>query len=223
MRHLFDKTRVANSTAFVSATLVMFEISVWLNYLAARSEAMRYVQQLTYILTVVLAVLTLNSLKKLIPKTLRRAVLDKFLYAVRKVAANIANVSKKLLSIFGVDLSRYKKRRDERSFIFDRDEDGVFRRKHSVKNTSKWKDLTENADKIRFIYIKYIIKIIKEGYKFRSVLTPNEVCEDLNLEEERPERSIFEYYNGARYSGGSIYITDEQVESALAIVNAKKK
>ncbi|MBQ9692075.1 MAG: hypothetical protein IJV70_02860 [Clostridia bacterium] len=201
----------------------MFEISVWLNYLAARSEAMRYVQQLTYILTVVLAVLTLNSLKKLIPKTLRRAVLDKFLYAVRKVAANIANVSKKLLSIFGVDLSRYKKRRDERSFIFDRDEDGVFRRKHSVKNTSKWKDLTENADKIRFIYIKYIIKIIKEGYKFRSVLTPNEVCEDLNLEEERPERSIFEYYNGARYSGGSIYITDEQVESALAIVNAKKK
>ena len=200
----------------------MFEISVWLNVLASNT-GFRYLQQLTYIITVVLFVLTLNSLKKLIPKSLRRAVLDKFLFAVRKVASSIANVSKKLLSIFGVDLSRYKKRKDERSFIFDRDEDGIFRRKHSVKNTAKWKDLTENSDKIRFIYIKYIIKTIKEGYKFRSVLTPNEVCEDLKLEEERPERSIFEYYNGARYSGGSIYITDEQVESALAIVNTKKK
>ena len=222
MRHLFDKTRVANSTAFVSATLVLFEVSVWLNVLA-HITFWRYIQQLTYMLTALRAVLTLNSLKKLIPKTLRRAVLDKFLFAVRKVASSIAKVSKKILGIFGVDLSRYKKRKDERSFIFDRDEDGIFKRKHSVKNTSKWKDLTENSEKIRFIYIKYIIKTIKEGYKFRAVLTPNEVCEDLKLDEERPERSIFEYYNGARYSGGSIYITDEQVESALAIVNAKKK
>ena len=222
MRHLFDKTRVANSTAFVSATLVLFEVSVWLNVLA-HITFWRYIQQLTYMLTALLAVLTLNSLKKLIPKTLRRAVLDKFLFAVRKVASSIAKVSKKILGIFGVDLSRYKKRKDERSFIFDRDEDGVFKRKHSVKNAAKWRDLTDNADKIRFIYIKYIIKTIKEGYKFRAVLTPNEVCYDLKIDDEQPERSIFDYYNGARYSGGSVYITDEQVESALTIVNTKKK
>lgn len=89
----------------------MFEISVWLNVLASNT-GFRYLQQLTYIITVVLFVLTLNSLKKLIPKSLRRAVLDKFLFAVRKVASSIANASKKLLSIFGVDLSRYKKRKD---------------------------------------------------------------------------------------------------------------
>lgn len=223
MRHLFDKTKVANSAAISSATLIMLEISVWITDFAAMSEVVRYIQQLTYIITIVLAVLTLNSLKKLIPKSLRRVVLDKFLYAVRKVVSNIAGISKKLLSFLGVDLSRYKKRKDERSFIFDRDDDGFSKRKHSVKNKSKWKDLTENSEKIRFIYIKYIIKTIKGGYKFRPTLTPNEVCTELNFEEEQEDRSIFTLYNGARYSGGSIYITDEQVDGALAIVNAKKK
>ncbi len=201
----------------------MGEISVFLTPLAATSETVRYVQQLTYILSAVLLVITLNSLRKLIPKSLRRAVLDKFLYALRKVASGIAKVSKRVLSFFGVRFDRYKKVRDERSFVFDPEEMGIFRKRRSVKSSTKWKDLTENAEKVRFIYIKYIMKLIKGGYKFFPFLTPTEVRDDLKIEEESNDFALFEMYNGARYSGGSVYISDEQVDMALALVNGKKK
>lgn len=223
MKHRFDKTRVAKSCACASATAIMGEISIFLNPLAAKIEAVRYVQQLTYILTAILVVVTLNSLRKLIPKTLRRAVLDKFMYALRKVASGIAKVSKRVLSFFGVRFDRYKKVRDERSFVFDPEEMGVFRKRRSVKSSTKWKDLTENAEKVRFIYVKYVMKLIKGGYKFFPFLTPNELKDDLKVENESSEAELFDMYNGARYSGGSVYISDEQVESALALVNGKKR
>ena len=223
MKHRFDKTRVARSCAYASATAVMGEISVFLNPLAAKSEAMRYVQQLTYILSAILLVVTLNSLRKLIPKSLRRAALDKILYALRKVASGIAKVSKKVLSFFGVKFDRYKKVRDERSFVFDPEEMGIFRKRRSIKSSTRWKDLTENAEKVRFIYVKYVMKLIKSGYKFFPFLTPNELRKDLKVEQETSEFELFDMYNGARYSGGSVYISDEQVDTALALVNGKKR
>ncbi len=223
MKHRFDKTRVARSCAYASATAVMAEISVFLNPLAAKSEPVRYVQQLTYILSAILLVVTLNSLRKLIPKTLRRAVVDKLLYALRKVASGVAKVSRRVLSFFGVRFDRYKKVKDERSFVFDPEEMGIFKKRRSVKSSTKWKDLTENAEKVRFIYIKYVVKLIKSGYKFFPFLTPNELREDIEVEKESSEFELFDMYNGARYSGGSVYITDEQVENALALVNGKKR
>lgn len=223
MKHRFDKTKVAKSCACAASAAVMTEISVFLNPLAARYEWVRYLQQLTYIISAVLFVVTFNSLRKLIPKTLRRAMLDKLLYAMRKVASNIAKASKRVLSIFGIKFDRYKKLKDERSFVFDPEEMGVSRKRHSVKSNMKWRDLTENAEKVRFIYIKYIMKLIKSGYKHLPFLTPNEIRDGLGLKEESADFELFDMYNGARYSGGSVYISDEQVETALRLVNGKKK
>ncbi len=201
----------------------MGEISVFLNPLAARYEWVRYLQQLTYMISAVMLVVTLNSLRKLIPRTLRRAFIEKLMYAMRKVASNIAKVSKRVLSLFGIRFDRYKKIKDERSFVFDPEEMGVSRKRRSVKSNVKWKDLTENSEKIRFIYIKYIMKLIKSGYKFFPFLTPSEIRDGLELKEESADFALFEMYNGARYSGGSVYISDEQVDTALALVNGKKK
>ncbi len=199
--------------------MTMLEISVWLNPLAKVSEGYRYLQQLTYAITVILAVITANKIKKLIPKTLRRAVLDKFLYAVRKVASGISKVSKRILRAFGIKLDRYKRQKDEKSFIFDVSEMGIFKKLASFRSGTKWRDLTENAEKIRFIYIKYMVKWIKGGYKLEPCLTPTEVRSDLELDEETNDFALFDMYNGARYSGGSVHISDEQVQSALDAVS----
>lgn len=201
----------------------MLEISVWLRGPAQSSEVVRYLQQLTYIITVVLGVITVNSIRKLIPKTLRRAVIDKFLYAMRKVASGISKVSRRILKAFGINLERYKKRKDEKSFIFDLDDINIFKKFQQIKGSLKWRDLTENSDKIRFIYIKYMMKLIKSGYRLQAFFTPNEVRSDLKLEEETSESELFDLYNGARYSGGSYSISDDEVSTALALVNGKKK
>jgi len=222
LKHFLDKTKLADSSIKVSLTVVMLEISKWLDPLT-RITWVRYVQQATYIITVILGVIALSSLRKLIPKTLRRAIFDKFLYAMRKAASGLAKISKKLFSFFGFNFERYKKRKDERSFIFGEDDEDGKRKRHSIKSSSKWKDMQENAERIRFLYIKYIVKLIKGGYKFDTAFTPNEVRTDLDITEEQEENELFDLYNGARYSGGSVFISDGQVETMMALVNAKKK
>ncbi len=224
MRHIIDKTRLAESMQKISFAVIMFEISVWLNPLAKKSEVIRYVQQGTYAVAIILAVIAVLSLRRLIPKSIRRAVFDKFLYAMRKMASNLAGISKKVLSFLGFKHDRFKRGKDEKSFIFGEEDDDAKRRKrHSVKSSTRWRDMEDNSEKIRFLYIKYIIKIVKGGYKFRTVLTPNEVRDDLDFEEGTPDNAMFDLYNCARYSGGSVFITDEQVEMAQALVNGKKK
>ncbi len=209
--------------AYAGAALSMLQISIWLNGPASEIKSMRYVQQMTYAITIVLAIICANSIKKLIPSTLRRAVLDKFLYALRRVASGISRVSKRILRVFGINLDRYKRQKDEKSFIFDIQDLNIFKKLSSFKGSVKWRDLNENAEKIRFIYIKYMIKQIKGGYKLPPYLTPCEVRDDIGIEEETDDSALFDMYNGARYSGGSMHITDEQVETALAVVNGGKK
>ena len=223
MKHFLDKTKLADSSFKLSIAIVMLEISKWLDPLAGRLEWVRYIQQATYIATVILAVIALMALRKLIPKSLRRAIFDKFLYALRKVASGIAKISKKFFSFFGIRFDRYKKRKDERTFIFGEEDEESRRKRHSIKSTSKWRDMQENSERIRFLYIKYIVKLIKGGYKYDNAQTPNEVREDLEITEEHAENELFDLYNGARYSGGSVFISDDQVESVMAVVNAKKK
>ncbi len=227
MRYLIDKAKLSSSAMKISFAVIFFEISVWLDPIVRQHEderLYRYIQQGTYFTAFILAVYAILSLRKLIPRTMRRAVFDKLLYAMRKMASGISGISKKLFSFFGIKLERFKRGRDERSFIFGDEEEAERKRKrHSIKSNSKWRDMNENAEKIRFLYIKYIVKRIKEGYKFRTALTPCEVKEELNFDEEAPDIELFDMYNGARYSGGSVFITDEQVEKAQDIVSGKKK
>ncbi len=223
MRYVVDKREVAGFFAKLSATLAMFEISAWLTYYANQYEYVRYIQQFSYIISVVLAVITVISLKKLIPKAMRRLVFDKLLFLARKAASRLASISKKIFSVFGINFDRYKRGKDEKTFIFGEEDEEKRRKRHMIKSKSKWKDLTENAEKIRFLYLEYILKLVKKGYKYRAIYTPNEVRTDLKLEEEQQENEIFDLYYGARYSGGSVYITDEQVDNIREIVNAKKK
>ena len=223
MKHVVDKTLLAESSYKLSISVILLEISVWLTPLTKQYETVRYIQQFTVIFTVITAIIALKSIRKLIPRTLRRAILDKLLFAMRKAASGFAGFSKKILGFLGVKFDRYKKRKDEKTFIFGDDEEDGRRKRHSIKSTAKWRDMTENAEKIRFLYIKYIVKLIKGGYKFNRVLTPDEVRQDLAIEAESGDNMLFDLYNGARYSGGSTYITDEQVEAVVEIVNTKKK
>ena len=199
--------------------MIMLQISIWLTPLTVDNKPMRYVQQLTYFISGVLCIITLMSLRKLIPKTLRRAVLDKFREVLQKALSAVKAVSLRVLRIFGINTARYKKRKDERSFVFDLDDIGLIKKIRSIKGSVKYKDLTENAEKIRFIYIKYMVKLIKGGYKLPPNQTPTETKADLQLVEN--DEKLVDLYNGARYSGGSVLISDDEVSMALGLVSGK--
>lgn len=221
MKYRFDKARIAYTSFFSSLSFTLLEVSMWLNEPAKTSNIYRYIQQLTYILTVVFAFFAVISLRKLIPKSLKRAVFEKLFKAVKKVAKTVTRISTKVLRAIGIKPKKKKKLRDEKSFIFG-DSEGRLRQKR-VKSNMKWRELEDNAERVRFVYLKYIAKVIRDGYRHFPFTTPREVRDGLNLEYYTADYQLFELYNGARYSGGSVPITDEQLESALKLIGVRKR
>ena len=142
-------------------------------------------------------------------------------FAQRLAAPFIKAVNKLLLSI-GIDLSRRNRLggRDERTFVFD-DTEKVKKTKKKLKNELKWVDQTDNAARVRFIFIDYMIRRIKHGYFMKRSMTPAEIGREVALEDD--EKALFEVYDKARYSGklGLEEITDAMV-GELKLVNQKK-
>jgi len=73
----------------------------------------------------------------------------------------------------------------------------------------KWRSLTTNRDRIRFLYIAFLKKQIKKGAPVQMSDTPNELCAKLQAHTD----TLFELYNRARYTQGDA-ISDEEVTHA---------
>lgn len=104
----------------------------------------------------------------------------------------------KLLTKLGLLGGRMGNANDEHSFIFDFG--GKTGRKR-VDKMPKWKNLTDNVQRVRFIFMKHINYRIKKGYIFKKTLTPNEIEKELQkyLKEEEDISLLFDNYRLARY------------------------
>jgi hypothetical protein len=142
-------------------------------------------------------------------------------FAKRLAAPVIKAVNKLLLSI-GIDLSRRNRLggRDEKTFVFD-DTEKVKKAKKKLKNDLKWVEQTDNAARVRFIFIDYMIRRIKKGYFMKRSMTPAEIGAEIALEDD--EKALFAVYDKARYAGksGIEEITDAMV-GELQLVNRKR-
>ena len=138
------------------------------------------------------------------------------------MAAPLLKAVNKLLLSIGIDLSRRNRLggRDEKTFVFD-DTEKVKKAKKKLKNDLKWVDQTDNAARVRFIFIDYMIRRIKKGYLMKRSMTPAEIGQEIALEDD--EKNLFAVYDKARYAGkaGLEEITDAMV-GELQMVNRKR-
>lgn len=220
MRYGIDKKRLVYSVAYLSFTTSLLQVAIWLREPAAASETVRYIQQLIYVSAALLGAKTLFSLRRLIPRTLRRAVVERIFEVARRAVSAVRAVSRRVLRVLGIDTARYKKRKDEHSFVFDIEDVGLIKKLRSIKGSVRYKDIVENSERIRFIYVKYMVKRIKQGYRHQPSRTPDETKAELGLEND--DGRLVELYNGARYSGGSVVISDEDVKMAVGLVSSVK-
>ncbi len=104
----------------------------------------------------------------------------------------------KLLTKLGFLRGRFGNANDEHSFIFDFGERAGRVR---VDKIPKWKNLTDNHQRVRYIFIKHIKYRMKKGYRFNKTLTPSETEKELEkyLKEEEDISLLFDSYRLARY------------------------
>ena len=165
---------------------------------------------------VVFLVLFIRSIKKLLSEQLQDAIDEWFENVMRWVFRPLALLMGKIAKWLGIGRWRGWCE-DEKTSLWKERTTGP-RRQKKLKNDQKWADQTDNRRRVRYLFVEYMIKRIRGGYLYRRQMTPDEMAEELPLEED--EKLLFETYDLARYAD-DVDIPDEVV-TRLARVAARK-
>lgn len=130
--------------------------------------------------------------------------------------------------------------------LFDRDKGGLARgyvdeverinkserslRKRFGRNKEerlKWRDLTDNESRIRYLYRRWIGNAVKKGFAHRAHMTPREIQRGLLGNEQARDalppaaaETLVEQYQRVRYGGGKL--SDEELRSIAAQLGQPK-
>jgi hypothetical protein len=121
----------------------------------------------------------------------------------KKTARLLSKIPRRKNKLF---INAYK---EERTFI-------IFEKKYNDAHLRKmrWRGLTENRARVRYVYITYIARKIKERRPVDVSDTPNELYARFN--EHEP---LFPLYNRARYGEEAVY--DDEVTTILSVASKR--
>lgn len=218
-KHHWDKKiiRKVIIRSIASGLALQIESLTRYYYITKGHANLKYPHQATVIVLVICLLSLWLALRKLVPKSVKDEIKARFGRLVTKYLRNpLAKMAATLRKIFGLPEHQRVFGKDEKSFIFDLENSGLFRRFQSVKNQLRWRDLKTNAEKIRYLYIKFIVKLIKGGFKYKPVMTPSEVHKELDQEDDTDR--LFELYIDARYGGDKVSISDDDVDRTAKLI-----
>jgi hypothetical protein len=189
------------------------------DFFVANSNTIRAI---TVLLAIFFIVMGCRAFLRMLTASMRKKLGQAAVKFAKRLAAPVIKAVNKLLLSIGIDLSRRNRLggRDEKTFVFD-DTEKVKKAKKKLKNDLKWVEQTDNAARVRFIFIDYMIRRIKKGYFMKRSMTPAEIGAEIALEDD--EKALFAVYDKARYAGksGIEEITDAMV-GELQLVNRKR-
>ena len=189
------------------------------DFFVANANSIRII---TVLLAIFFIVMGCRAFLRMLTASMRKKLGQAAVKFAKRLAAPVIKAVNKLLLSIGIDLSRRNRLggRDEKTFVFD-DTEKVKKAKKKLKNDLKWVDQTDNAARVRFIFIDYMIRRIKKGYFMKRSMTPAEIGQEIALEDD--EKNLFAVYDKARYAGklGVEEITDAMV-GELQLVNRKR-
>ena len=195
-------------------TLVLMLASIWYT----QTHTGRAQRSIGFVCMIVFAIMFIRSFKKLLSDELQDLLEEVFEKIGSIVFFPAAWCIRKIAKFLGI--GRWAGwGEDERTFLW-KDREKNTTRKKRLKNDQKWAEQLDNRQRVRFLYIEYMIKRIRSGYKLSRQMTPDEIAEDLVLEEE--ERIIFSTYDQARYARNP-EISDNTVGLIMALTKRRQE
>lgn len=207
--------------AVYAVLCIVFYYAQYLVTVSENYAEIRYYKQLFVILFVISLLLFLIILKKILPKHIISEMAMKLL-KVLKIKEIVQTVTGTFRRIFGLpDRRTLRGGHDQKSFILSNPFKKRAARRASSPELQRWKELSSNSERIRYIYIKYMQKAVKTGFHFDGSKTPDEISHSIKASDE--QSALFSLYNGARYSGGSYVIHNSDVENSIKLVSKNGK
>ena len=190
-------------------TVCVYILRLW--YFDHRKEEKNAISFLAGVVIIGLFFL-LKNLFLLLPKRFKDRIKEKIGSAVKNIVNRITNMSKRLKGgkkISKKDLSGRIRFSEERRFVFDLEE----RKRRAMRQEPppKWKNIKDNPGRVRFLFLKFVARLGKKGYRYSIVSTPYENGNAWNLTQSEGD-DMFRIYTVAKYSGGRVETTDAEVE-----------
>ena len=175
--------------------------SVWVSktQIAWVKDHLNTLRGAVLVAAVLTAFFCIRCFLRMLTLSMRRKLGKSVLAFLHRLAMPLTKLAEKLMATIGIDLRRRNRLngRDERSIVMDMDKPK--KAKKRLKNELKWGEQPDNAARVRFLFIDYMILRIRQGYFLRRTMTPAEISRDIALEED--ERELFAAYQKARYAG----------------------
>ena len=222
LKERVDKKRFFLFLVFTVLALVCYQGYLYLGlYLPEQT----YLRQFTGLAVAVFGVLAVVNFYKMFRGGLLHTVAETVGKALgkafSKLSALVNKATSRIRKALGLpEKSRKARGNDERSFIFSSG-------KNTKKNTAgkditklKWKDLTSDSERIRYIFVRFVRKCGKKGYKYSVFSTPLENGSKWKLKEQ-DGGEIFSVYTDAQYGDGSYEADQEKMKQYAELSGVK--
>ena len=160
-----------------------------------------------------------NLFVKMMTPKLKEMIRARAIELLKSIAGPVAKFLDKMLSVFGVNTGKSSGQKDEKSFIYT--PESREKKQKKLKNSAKWEEQENNAERVRFIFIDYMIAKIREGFVMKHNHTPSEIKGKMENADES-EFLLFDTYNKARYAG-KLSLDEIDNETVELLKSAGKK
>ena len=176
---------------------------------------------ISVLMVIVGAVFALVQFFRMLSPSLKRKIALKALAVAKRVAKPVAKALGKVLGLVGISIGKQRlKGKDEKSFVYV-EKPTKAKKNKKLRNEAKWHELPDNAARVRFIFVDYMIRKIKQGYRLKYHQTPDEIGREIAVEDD--EKMLFEVYRTARYAGSAANeVIDSETVDELLKINVKR-
>ncbi len=209
---VFSKKRFALVILFASLAALLIYFSV------ALDPIYKYVRQFCAFFGYVCIALTLYNIGKFFTKEIRQELYRRLCKAIFNAAEKLKKIVDKVRQKLGIKPNIRHRSEDEVNIIIR--DDRVRRKKQKPITKKRFNSLTEDTERIRYMYVKLIEYKQKKKGNCHSYDTPSEL--EKKVAENDTEHELFELYTPVRYAEKA-YVTAEDVKKQYDYLTKKVK
>ncbi|MBQ4064742.1 MAG: hypothetical protein IJD10_01435 [Clostridia bacterium] len=183
----------------------------------------KYERQMVALAAAILGLLSLRAFWKMFRGGFIKTVMTPVGRGLKRAFSAISRrweaVMERVRKALGLpDPHKRAKGADERTFLFRKKKTAVKRSEEKLQ----WKDLKDNRERLRFLYILFVKRQAKKGYRYAPCQTPMENGAAWQLKEEEGN-AFFQFYTDARFAEEGERVSNVELDRFAELAGRKRK
>lgn len=200
------------------SVIILFEAIFGFLQVILSNRDNRVLSDLAFLGIVFTTCLFFITLVKLLKKRLKDTLANTIKKGFSKFFKYLKHSAKKVAKKLGLQYDgSLIKGKDKIEFAFKEIRKTNQNEKKKKKKLPKWSELSNNKERVRYIYTAFLNRMRKSGYVVNPTKTPLNISNQYAKNKEH--RRIFECYTDIRYKDEQEVVSDDIIKELLQILN----